>query len=62
MKFKIEIKLGNEAMQDGEHIARALMSLADILVHYDAGGLTPGLSSWIYDLNGHKVGRWRISR
>jgi hypothetical protein len=51
-KFTLEIKLGNDAMQDQCDVARALAKLA--------GELT-GRSGTIRDDNGNRVGTWSIN-
>lgn len=55
MKFKLEIKLGNEAMRLGEDIAEALHRVAyRVEQHDDDKGA-------ILDINGNFVGEWSVT-
>jgi hypothetical protein len=56
MKFMLEIKLGNEAMQSPEQIARALDDIAENLIH--KGFLA---DRFIMDDNGNLVGKWEVT-
>lgn len=60
---KINIKLDNEAMQDGIDVARALDKIVDELEWNYTAQLEPhaGLSKPILDLNGNIVGTWTIT-
>lgn len=51
--FKLEIEIGNDAMQTTDDVADALR---DVLLVLDNGG-TYGI---IRDLNGNTVGRWEL--
>lgn len=56
-KFTVTIELGDDAMQDGQDVARALKEVArkvrDLrFSHADGGG--------IMDLNGNSVGKWEV--
>jgi hypothetical protein len=53
-KFTLEITLGNDAMRDVDHVARALRLLAADIRAEDG----PGDSGTIRDVNGNKVGTW----
>lgn len=59
----ISIRLGNEAMQDGTDVARALDKIIDELEWNYTAQLKPhvGLSKPILDLNGNVVGTWTIT-
>ena len=52
MKFTLEIKLGNDAMQLNEDIAAALHDVAYYVEQHDN---SHGI---IHDANGNNVGRW----
>jgi hypothetical protein len=62
-KFKLEIELGNAAMQTPEDVADALRRVADTLAGVGfvagAGGFGRG-SQRIRDLNGNTVGDWMV--
>ena len=65
MKFILEIELGNDAMQTGEDIARALMDVAKDLMNYGIGGRSRYPVSKIdgrkiMDENGNSVGKWEV--
>jgi hypothetical protein len=63
MKFIVEIDLGNEAMDTGEHVAYAL---GRVVHHFEdlllpVATLPPDRrSGWIFDLNGNTVGKWEV--
>jgi hypothetical protein len=58
MKFTLEIKIGNEAMQNGDDVANALRVVAG---RVEGGGeFVPGEGNGILDLNGDWVGDWRV--
>lgn len=60
--FNLTIKLGNDAMQSGDDVARALRSVADCLANtYDSLTL-PEDAGAIFDLNGNTVGRWEVAK
>ena len=60
MKFTLEITLGNEAMRTGEDIAAELDSISQTV--YQLGEkITEGGTGRITDLNGNKVGEWRVT-
>jgi hypothetical protein len=60
--FKLEIKLGNDAMKDSGDVAAALDYVSDLLevAAYQDFDEWRGQSGAIYDANGNKVGRWAI--
>ena len=58
MEFNLTIKLGNEAMQTGPDIAEALQGVASSV---DAFGIEPGDGGAIVDINGNRVGEWKVS-
>lgn len=64
MKFTLEIELGNDAMQDGNDVARALHSLADKMAlrecEYGDGLYYDGSAVGIKDANGNTVGKWEV--
>ncbi len=57
MKFVLEIRLGNDAMSTGSHIADALQILADKLEYKALEDLEVGK---VFDGNGNSVGQWVI--
>ncbi len=52
--FELQILLGNDAMQTGEDVARALHEVASNLEWGFLGGM-------IYDDNGNRVGQWEVA-
>ena len=56
-KFTLTIELGNDAMQDGGDVARALLKLAQRLEGNDFRRVDGG---GIMDLNGNSVGKWEV--
>ena len=50
-EFRLQIELGNEAMQTKEDVSLSLLTIARKL----SNGLDNG---YIHDLNGNKVGDW----
>lgn len=58
MKFKLEIELGNDAMQSYDDLAAALEKTARKLRDY--AEVTIGETGRIMDENGLAVGRWRV--
>lgn len=61
MKFKLEIELENDTMQDQHDVAKALRSVADRLGKLTSTRFGPyGLSGGIMDDNGNTVGRWEV--
>ena len=58
MKFTLEIELGNDAMQTEDDVARALKEVAKNIRNHGFDDATEG----IFDLNGNKVGEWRLGR
>lgn len=61
-RFRIEIELGNDAMQTEEDVARLLSETARKLraktIHLYHGGDYP--SGALRDVNGNKVGQWEV--
>jgi hypothetical protein len=55
--FTLKIELGNEAMQTGTDVSEALQRLSSKL--YDYGDLED-CSGVIMDLNGNRVGSWKV--
>ena len=55
MKFKLEIRLGNEAMQTPEDVAEALRGVASQL---EDG--VPFDNRLIRDHNGNETGSWKV--
>jgi hypothetical protein len=50
-RFTVEIELGNDAMQNGEDVANALVEMAaDLRIGQESGV--------VRDFNGNTVGRW----
>lgn len=60
MVFKMEIELGNDAMQTYEDLARSLEKTASKLRDYADPPDTNG--GRIIDMNGLAVGRWRVGK
>jgi hypothetical protein len=58
--FKIEIRLGNDAMQTGDDVARALRKIAQRLATWVDGKPTDTDHGAVMDDNGNKVGIWRF--
>ena len=52
-KFKLNIKLGNEAMQTLPAVAAALRKLADKLDY--------GCTEFVFDENGNTVGKYELT-
>jgi len=62
MKFQIEIKLGNDAMQTYDDVSQALKSVRAYLKTYRQGEkVEPGDNAPIRDLNGNTVGTWTVT-
>ncbi len=59
MEFKLKIKLGYAAMQNGEDIAPALRTVATTIGDYSE--VSPGMGGGIRDLNGNTVGEWSVT-
>jgi hypothetical protein len=65
MKFKLEIKLGNDAMKSARHLSAKLSAISEYILSLEeddrdddfAGRV---ISSIIRDENGNKVGTWEI--
>lgn len=59
MKLKLEVTLGNEAMQTADDVAaaiqRSLTTAAQLVSSYHVGD-----SFHIKDANGNTVGRWEV--
>lgn len=61
MKFKLEIELENDAMQDQHDVAKALKDVAERLNKLVSTRFGPyGLEGKIKDLNGNTVGKWKV--
>lgn len=60
MEFTLTIRLGNDAMQSGEDIARALGKVSTRLEGI-AGAMAEDDSGRIMDTNGNAVGEWSIA-
>jgi hypothetical protein len=65
MSFKLEINTGNAAFDDdamGPEIARILSGVAERLAAGDLDGIYAWSSdSPLYDINGNRVGSWRLT-
>lgn len=62
MKFKLNVELGNAAMETTKDVARALLTLAKML---DAKGdvkVRRPEDGTVRDLNGNRVGTWEFVR
>jgi hypothetical protein len=68
MKFTLEIELGNEAMQYGHDIAKALEQVGELLKYRDAQD-SQSVENWdaydrkgnVKDHNGNRVGKWAVA-
>jgi hypothetical protein len=60
MKLIIEIELGNDAMQNPQHVADALRETADKIDQIYKPKFSRDDTGKIYDLNGNHVGTWRV--
>jgi len=60
MTFTLKINLDTEAMNDGPALAKALRQIANVLEPRMTNGL-PGCLSGVWDVNGNKVGNWKIN-
>lgn len=58
MRFKLEVDMNNDAMQNGMDVASALTEVADKIRHYHSPSEMKGIGGYILDENGNKVGRW----
>ena len=58
-KFIVSITLGNEAMSDSEHIAEALVNIAD-KIRDKSPEYWYKLQHKIYDVNGNCVGNYGV--
>ena len=58
MKFRLTIKLGNDAMQSADDIAAALVRTAARVAR--RGEAIQGDSGVIMDDNGNRVGTWEL--
>jgi len=64
MIFELTIKTGNDEMQTTGDIAAALRRIAVELDTVDSGkplGQPDACGSAVYDLNGNRVGAWRVA-
>jgi len=69
LKFKLEIELGNDAMQDQHDVAQALNDVEERLRKLVSGHFGPYglalmdtlLEGKIMDRNGNAVGRWEVA-
>lgn len=60
MKFILEIELGNDAMQAGRDVAKALDKTGSIVKACYPGQITDAYDRAIYDENGNRVGGWKV--
>lgn len=58
MKFKLEIELGNDAMQSGRDVADALNNVAFQL--QDVTMRLEEMGGMVVDENGNTVGAWQV--
>lgn len=61
MKFKLEITLGNDAIQTASQVARALRDVATRLERIGNTSDLDGENGKVSDENGNRVGGWRFS-
>jgi hypothetical protein len=62
MKFRVEIELGNDAMQSNHDIAKALRQVAKEISHQHQILHDAPREFRIRDTNGNAVGRYRSGR
>ena len=64
MKFKLEVELGNDAMQSNDDLAIALASVIDRLQNAMAlaSVIDTEVHGTILDLNGNNVGKFYIDK
>ena len=60
MKFKLEIELGNAAMRNRGHLANALRDVAKAVLDMHKWFHMAGTEHAVMDLNGNKVGHWKL--
>ncbi len=60
--FKLEIEMGNDAMQTPMDIAEALRAVAQSLENYHRPWGAETLIDRISDTNGNKVGVWTLTK
>ena len=60
-RFTLTIDLGNDAMQTGDDIARALQAVAHTVSSRYDGTTPPDDTAPIRDENGNTTGRWTIA-
>ncbi|HEX5426541.1 MAG TPA: hypothetical protein VFW94_23540 [Candidatus Acidoferrales bacterium] len=58
MNFQLSITLGNDAMQTGEDVIRALFDSLKGEAHLPLG---VGVGGVLWDVNGNTVGRWEVT-
>lgn len=59
-RFVLKIKLGNDAMQTGEDVARALREVAE-WIDDDTPFDQPEDGKTIFDVFGNTVGNWHVT-
>jgi hypothetical protein len=59
MRFTLEIELGNDAMQTGYNVARAMREASNHVAELVKKDL-PGAEGRIRDVNGNTVGKWQV--
>lgn len=63
MEFTLKIKLGNAGMEAGDQVAAVMEKIAVSLYDLEADGEEmAGASGTAFDVNGNKVGEWKISK
>lgn len=58
MRFKLEVELGNDAMQSGLDVGRLLVQASMVV---QLSKLEPGAGKPLLDVNGNKVGSWEVT-
>ncbi len=58
MKFTLEIRLGNDAMQNG---ADVITAIKDSLKGEETLRLDVGVGGVLWDVNGNVVGKWKVT-
>jgi hypothetical protein len=63
VRLKIDIAIGNEAMQTGQDVGDALSNLAASLIEHDdlLAAWPAGTNGPVMDANGNKVGAWQLT-
>ena len=61
MTFKLEIVLGNDAMQTAEDVADALRHTSNRIIQHGTREMKKAGAVKIWDRNGNSVGQWEVT-